>query len=310
MVVESGKWIVDSKKELSTIHFPLPTTWRQLIEEALCQLESAGVSEAGLNAEYLAMAAMNVSSRAALRANLDEIVTDAERKTFSRLVIRRAAREPLQYIIGEWEFFGLPLFVSKGALIPRPETEILVEESLAEANAMGGNITILDLGTGSGAIALALASRLEFALVAGIDKSDAALTVAEENRKRLDLSNVHFENADIMSGGWIDRFTHKVDLLVSNPPYVSLAEYEALEPELREHEPREALTDESTGLTFYQRIAEIAPKLLTPRGRLLVELGFGLAGPVSEIMRGAGMEVLRIADDLAGIPRVLVARAE
>ncbi|HEX5315272.1 MAG TPA: methyltransferase domain-containing protein, partial [Candidatus Kapabacteria bacterium] len=153
-----------------------------------------------------------------------------------------------------------------------------------------------------------VASKLPKAQILGIDSSAEALALAEENRKLLGLSNVRFHQT---RNDWSDHSdwspSRKFDLIVSNPPYVSLEEFEQLEPELRLYEPREALTDESTGFTFYERIASLAPKLLAPNGRLLVELGFGAMNAVSEIMHLHRLEVLRVVDDLAGIPRVLAA---
>ena len=282
---------------------------REALGNATQILAAAGVEDARANVEYLAAHAFGLTSRSKLRPVLEkEIPTSIERR-FGELVGRRANREPLQYILGEWEFFGLPITISPVALIPRPETEILVEEALTEAGSIVGRISILDIGTGSGAIALALASRLTRATIVGIDISHPALELAEENRKLLALKNVKFQQTDSAWSNlndWAD--SGPFDLIVSNPPYVSLAEFNALEPELRLFEPREALTDEANGLTFYERIAAIAPKLLLPNGRLLVELGFGAAHAVSEIVRSQGLEILRVVNDLAGIPRVLVAR--
>lgn len=281
-------------------------TWREHIERAIQKLEAAGVADAKINAEYLAAHALHLQQRSELRSFLSKDVSLSSERWFLELLNRREQREPLQYILGEWEFFGLPLKVNPSVLIPRPETEILVEEALREAAHFEVPISILDIGTGSGAIALALASRLPNAKVLGIDSSAQAIALAEENRKLLYLDNVKFSQTSSQWTDWTDR-DRKFDLVVSNPPYVSLSEFENLEPELRLYEPREALTDESTGLTFYERIASLAPKLLTPDGRLLVELGFGAADAVSEMMRSHRLEVLRVVNDLAGIPRVLVA---
>jgi len=279
-------------------------TWREHIERAAEMLTASGVDDAKTNAEYLAAHALHLEQRSELRSFLSKEVSPGSERLFFELLHRREQREPLQYILGEWEFFGLPLKVNPSILIPRPETELLVEEALREATQFEVPISILDIGTGSGAIALALASRLPTSNMLGIDSSRQAIALADENRKLLRLKNASFDRVDILSNKLISG---PFQIIVSNPPYVSREEFENLEPELRLYEPREALTDESTGLTFYERIAALAPKLLATDGRLLVELGFGAADAVSKIMRSHHLEVLRIVKDLSGIPRVLVA---
>jgi release factor glutamine methyltransferase len=284
-------------------------TWEEFVRHAAQKLESAGIADGRANAEYLAAHACGLRDRSEWRSKRHEKIRYEHAIAFGDLLLRRQSREPLQYILGEWEFYGLPMIVRPGVLIPRPETEILVEEALKEASLMPGEITIVDAGTGSGAIALALASKLPASQVFGYDHSLPAVLIAKENRARLGLSNVYFGSGDMLEPGWLGTTFHgKVDLFISNPPYVSRDDFETLEPELRTYEPREALTDEGNGYTFYIRLAEHACDLLTPSGRLLVELGFGMGDRVAKIVRMAGLDVLRIVPDLAGIPRVLVAR--
>jgi release factor glutamine methyltransferase len=283
-------------------------TVRELVAEGVAQLEAAGISEARANAEYLAAHILNYSDRSDLRAAYASAVSPEEAKAFGQLIERRKKREPLQYILGEWEFYGLPIFVTPDVLIPRPETEILVEEALRESEQFAAPPTILDIGTGSGGIPLALASRLSSSAIYAMDTSAAALKVAIRNAERLGVQQVLWFEADIFDDSWIAKFAGKIDLLVSNPPYVSSSEFEKLEPELRMFEPREALTDNASGLTFYERIAEIAPRLLSPNGRVLVELGFGQAEQVQAIMERQDFRTDRVVRDLADIERVLVAR--
>jgi release factor glutamine methyltransferase len=281
--------------------------WKDSITDAEKKLVKAGVEDARTNAEYLAAHVLSLKSRSELRPKFDENISNAQSKAFDQLILRRANREPLQYILSEWEFFGLPFKVGPEALIPRPETEILVEQALSEAAKMSANISILDIGTGTGCIALALAKHLPFASVVGIDVSSGAVELAKENARLLSISNVSLQIADIFSDEWQDSITTKFDLIVSNPPYVSRTDFEALEPELRNYEPSFALTDESNGLSFYERIAQVSPMLLNANGRLLMEIGYDASSKVEAILGSADFEILRIVDDLARIPRVVVA---
>ncbi len=290
-------------------------TWRAAIDQAVARLTTAGVEDAALNAEYLSAHVLSLERRTGIRSFLDVEISSGNETAFFELVRRRILREPLQYILGEWEFYGLPIEIDSSALIPRPETELLVEQTIEAAQKRSKNISILDIGTGSGAIALALAKHLPDAHIVGIDSSERALRLARKNAESLQLGTVRFLQSDIFSESWQspeNKFEEspekKFDLVVSNPPYISLEEFETLAPELRHFEPRNALTDEGDGLRFYRRIAELAPAILRPEGRLLVELGYGMAEAVSRIMQEAGIECLDVIDDLSGVPRVLIAR--
>ena len=281
-------------------------TWKETLVRAERALVKAGVEDALTNAEYLAAHVLSLKRRSELRSRLHRNVSESAVARFKELLARRVSREPLQYILGEWEFFGLPIKVGPEALIPRPETEILVEEALSEAVYRPEKISVLDIGTGTGCIALAIASNMSRMSVLGIDVSREAVTLAKENLRLLKIPNVTFRVGDIFSKRWTKHGTVKYDLVVSNPPYISQPEFEALEPELRNYEPRIALTDESTGLTFYKHIAEFASRRLTEGGRLLLEIGYGSSKIVEEILHDSGLEVIRVVNDLAGIPRVIV----
>jgi release factor glutamine methyltransferase len=174
-------------------------TWKQIIDNAVEELTSSGISDPNANAEWIAVQVLKLNNRSDLRLCFPKTADDNSRLLFTSLIERRKQREPLQYILGEWEFFGLPMFVGPEALIPRPETEILVTEALAEAKRIRSpKTTILDLGTGTGSIALALAARLPNASLIGIDKSLPAIQLAQKNLDRLGFLNVRFEQADIM----------------------------------------------------------------------------------------------------------------
>jgi release factor glutamine methyltransferase len=285
-------------------------TWKESLAEAEQKLIAVGVEDVRTNVEYLAVHAMSLTHRSELRFRLGREITAAEAKTFHELIHRRARREPLQYILGEWEFFGLPMKVSPDALIPRPETEILVEQALRESAKLSGSISILDIGTGTGCIALAIAKHLPNTSVLGIDVSEGAIELAKENARILGISNVSFQAGDIFSDEWLNTQPRAFDIIVSNPPYISSVDFELLEPEVNSFEPRLALTDESNGLSFYRRISQLVPKLLPERGRLLVEIGFGAKESVEKILQKSRLEVLRTVSDLAGIPRVIVAALE
>lgn len=285
--------------------------WKDYLAHAEQLLADAGVEDARTNVEYLAAHVLGLSERAALRGKLNEEVSQDDADAFNALLLRRINREPLQYILGEWEFYGIPVTLNSSVLIPRPETEILVEQALKEAKHFTGRISVLDIGTGSGCIAIALAKYLPNASVLGIDVSEEAVQLARNNADRVLDSrlrgndNITFRVADIFSDAWMEG--RKFDLIVSNPPYISRADFETLEPELKNFEPRAALTDESDGLTFYKRIAKFAPTLLKKEGKLLIELGYGASSDVEKVILSAGMNVIRIVNDLAGIPRVMIA---
>ena len=282
--------------------------WNNVIAEGAKRLELSGISDAQANAEYLAMHVLGLWKRGELHNFLPKILTKEQSVLFGELIARRLRNEPLQHIIGETEFFGLRLLASEAALIPRPDTEILVEEAINEVTLLSGKqIKILDIGTGSGAIALAIASKLPPANILGIDISPEAIDLANENKKRLRAENVSFDIRNIFHGD-LSEFFASFDLIVSNPPYISLQEFELLESEVRDFDPRIALTDEGDGLSFYRRIAEIAPKLLKNQGKVLVEVGYNSMTQVENIFTNAGLEILRKVKDLQGIERVIVAK--
>lgn len=245
--------------------------------DAVRVLREAGVEDPRIDAEFLLAAAHGVD-RAMLPA-----VDAPPPPRFDEDVRRRAAREPVAYILGRAEFYGETLRVTPAVLIPRPETEILVERALALAPK-----TVLDIGTGSGAIAVALARR--GVRVTAIDTSDAALAIARENGRGLPIA---FVKADL----WVDGV---YDLVVSNPPYIPSAEIDGLQPEVR-REPRMALDGGPDGLDVIRRI-------LALRRPCLVEIGAGQASAVRELALQSGFRDVRFHRDLAAIERVLEAR--
>jgi len=258
------------------------------LERATRTLRAAGGEDAEDNAEWLLAHELGVS-RTEARRRAPEI--DEELELF-RLVARRARREPLQYVLGEWGFRRLSLKVDRRALIPRPETETLVERCLALLRTLPPGARVLDVGVGSGAIALSIKDEHPSAHVVGVDTSAEALGLARDNAEHTGIDvDLHEESLDAVERGW--------DLVVSNPPYVLPEQFGALEPELRDWEPYDALV----GSGLHEEIARRA------RTRFVVfEVGDGQAGDVARILRDLGYEDVTITPDLAGRQRVVDGR--
>lgn len=216
------------------------------------------------------------------------------------LVLRRLAGEPIQYILGEAEFYGLPFRVTRDVLIPRPETEHLVEMAAALSSGFQ-EPRIADVGTGSGAIAVALAHELRHAHVTAIDLSERALAVAANNAERNDVAGrVRFLAGDLLAPVSGETF----DLVVSNPPYVPERDRASLTVEVRDYEPGLALFAGEDGLTVYRRLIPQAFAVLVPGGWLVMEIGFGQSEDVAALLAGEGFRNVGITPDLQGIPRV------
>lgn len=271
----------------------------ELINWCKPYFEKQGVDSPRLTIELM-IAHVLQKPRIQLYTQFDRPFSEEELSTLRAMIKRRAAREPLQYILGETEFFGLTLNVSPAALIPRPETELLVEyvmNRLKRENIR--DVSILDIGTGTGCIALALAKNLPESAVYGIDVSEEALTLAKSNAERTQLTNVQFGKINILETQPKRRFR----VIVSNPPYIGHDDMHELEPELSNHEPRTALTDEADGLRFYRRFAEIFRAMLEDGGWFAVEMGYGQAGAVEALFQAAGFQT-EIMKDYAGIARI------
>jgi release factor glutamine methyltransferase len=271
-------------------------TVRDLLVAGTEELERAGVPSPRVDAEWLLAHALGVS-RTELYADGNEAPASRER-VFLDLVARRAAREPLAYVLGEWGFRRLTLRVDPRVLIPRPETEVLVERCL-ELIADRAEPAVLDIGTGSAAIALAIADEHPGACVVGTDTSADALAVAAEN---VALTGLRVE---LVEGELFAGLEGPFDLVVSNPPYVAPEDVAALPPEVGEHEPRAALIE--SGVT--EAIADEALSRLVPGGSLAFEVADGTAHAVAELLCGLRYEEVTIGKDLAGRERVVDGRA-
>jgi release factor glutamine methyltransferase len=269
------------------------------------RLQSAGIrpADARLDAEVLARHALGWD-RAALIARGREAEPEGFGDTFDELIARRAAREPVAQIRGTREFWGLDFEVSRDVLTPRPETEMLVEEALAFA-AEHPCRRVVDVGTGSGCVAIAIAHSRPALDVFAIDLSAEALVVARRNAVRHGVDRIVFLQGDLLA-----PLTERADLIVANPPYVPNQVAGHMSPEVVSHEPHVALFGGPGGLEIARRLLAQAPAHLEPGGRLVVEFGFGQEPELTELAEEAGWRVIRVREDLQGIPRTLVLTRE
>ena len=256
-----------------------------------------GIESARLDAELL-LADILELDRVGLYLHFDRPLNKSEQADYRALVKRRSTREPLAYILGKSEFWSLPIKVSPAVLVPRPDTEVLVEEALAKIDKA---CRLLDIGIGSGAIAIAIAHEKNEVMINGIDISPEAVAMAVENARFNGVSDrVNFTvgNLENLSGG-------PYELIVSNPPYIPHDDLAGLMPEVREYEPAGALDGGTDGLDAYRAILRQAPDQLVAGGWLLVEIGIGQAEDVSQLFTEAGFVDIKIRDDYGGIPRVV-----
>ena len=278
----------------------------QMIVEAAQLLRRAGITDARREAGSLLAHAIG-RDRTFLITHADELLAPAAVNGFLATVSRRAAGEPLQYITGRQEFFGLDFEVTPAVLIPRPETELLVETALDLLAETHRQPLFCDVGTGSGCIAVTLLHERSEARALALDISPAALQVAARNAARhLASDRLSFIASDCFGG--LDPARARFSMIVSNPPYIAADALEGLQREVREHEPRLALTPGADGLVVIRRIFEDAPRYLRAGGHLLVEIGFDQHQAVAEFLDPGIWQLLDIRKDLQGIPRTVVAR--
>jgi len=295
-------------------------TWTvlKIIQWTTEYLKGKGIENSRLDSEVL-LAHLLKLDRVGLYLNFDRPLSREELSSFREMVKRRGAREPLQYIIGRQEFWSLDFKVTPDVLIPRPETEILVEEALRTVRSETLDVrrqdhaplTILDLCTGSGCIAISIAHELKDAVVYAVDASGVALAIARENAEKNGVK----DRIIFLQGNLYEALTSHVsrttsfDLIVSNPPYVKSSDIPNIQPEVRDFEPRMAVDGGFEGLDFYRRIVAGASGYLAPGGWLMVEVGEGQAEAVSEMIRDAcGFDQAFRVKDLAGIERVVKAK--
>lgn len=278
---------------------------REALKQGVGDLRAASVSSPVLAAELLLIHVVE-ASRAWIYAHIDDPLDSAAAERYRELVSRRAAGTPTQYLTGHQEFWGLDLEVTPDVLIPRPETEHVVEVALARLGQHRSPLPlrVADVGTGSGCLALALAQELPNAHVFATDVSPLALSVARRNAARHGLG----ERITFLEASLLTPFSPRsLDLVVSNPPYVSRKDAPSLPREVREHEPHVALFAGEEGMEVYPPLIAQAAERLVSGGLLVVELGFDVSERVEALLDTADWQEIHITSDLAGIPRVLAA---
>jgi len=276
------------------------TTIGALRREIAAMLTATSTS-AALDARMLIGHALGLSGDAVLAGDAEPISAAGATKV-RHLAERRQAGEPVARILGEWEFYGLPLFLSPETLVPRPDTETIVDAVLADRR-RDEAIAILDLGTGSGAILIALLHELRQATGLGIDKAKGAIATARRNAER----NGVVARATFTVGDWGRGVAPAFDVVVANPPYIARNEIASLAVEVREHDPHFALDGGEDGLDAVRAILSDLPRLLAENGAAYIEVGEGQAAEAAELIRQAGFGT-SFRHDLAGVPRVVIAR--
>jgi release factor glutamine methyltransferase len=271
-------------------------------------LEQAGVETAAQESRWLVEHVLELGSHH-LASKGQEPVSAEQWAHAVSLASRRAAREPLQYILGTQEFCGLEFQVSPAVLIPRPETEVLVQEAVRAVDLDKASV-LVDVGTGSGCVAVALATILGNARIVAVDRSPEALAVAKGNAERHAVAEkIEWIEGDLLSALRERGMAGAVDVIVSNPPYIAEADWAGLQPEVREFEPRSALFSGPTGTEFHERLLRESKEFLVPGGMLVMEIGQGQCAAVRQMAEHiGGYAPLRVVEDEAGIERVVIAR--
>ena len=270
-------------------------TAQSALVAAVQSLKAAGVDDPARDARRLLCHALDIDSSRLTLALGEEMTKDAK-KLFGDLITRRITREPVSQILGYRDFYGQRFEVTRDVLDPRPETETLVETVLGLDFQ-----TILDIGTGSGCILLSLLATRVGSTGMGVDVSQSALTVAKRNAQALGL----FERVEFAHSNWFEAVEGLFDVIVSNPPYIDEKEWETLEPEPKDWEPKFALTPGVDGLAPYRVIAAVAPRHLTKDGWLAVEIGWRQGDAVKEIFEDSGFSDVLVIQDLGGRDRVV-----
>ncbi len=272
-------------------------TWtiRELLDRLITQFENNKISSPKQNAETIISHILKMK-RLDIYLQLENEISETELNSILVITERRKKCEPLQYILGETEFYGYKIKVNKSVLIPRPETELLVEKIIKEENNVN---SILEIGTGSGAIVIALKKHFQNSIVLASDVSKDALKTAAENAV-LNSVQLEFVKSDIF-----ENIAGRFDLIISNPPYISPDEYEQLPIEIRDHEPKSALQAENNGLYYYEKILQNAKGHLTKSGKIYFEIGYDQAEKIADIAKENGFSKIKVFKDLNGFDRIM-----
>ena len=276
-------------------------TYRECYEKGCHILNEAGIEESTLDARLLLEAVCGTDRNDLLAHGEQPVMSQAEEK-YLNWIRQRAEHIPLQQLTGEQDFMGLTFSVNEHVLIPRQDTEILVEEVLKELH---DGMRVLDMCTGSGCILLSLLHYSNDCEGLGVDLSAEALEVAGRNVLKV-LTPEKAEHAHFLQSDLFEKVEEKFEIIVSNPPYIASAEVEKLMPEVRDHEPRMALDGTEDGLHFYRRIIKEAGKHLVNSGMLFFEIGYDQGQAVSELMRAGGYREVQVVQDYAGLDRVVL----
>ena len=270
-------------------------TIRELLDWLIRQFKNNEISSPKQNAETIISHVLKIK-RLDIYLHLENEISEVQINMIFEIASRREKHEPLQYILGETEFFGYKFKVNKSVLIPRPETELLVEKIICEEKKVN---SVLEIGTGSGAIIIALAKNLDLKIIDAIDISETALKKAKQNAA-LNNIEINFFQSDLF-----ENITTKYDLIVSNPPYISQEEYEQLPIEIKDYEPKSALQADNNGLYFYKKILQNVKEHLTESGKIYFEIGYDQAEKITEIAKKNGFSNIQVFKDLNGFDRIM-----
>ncbi len=279
---------------------------REILREGWTHLEEKGVSNAKKNAEWMLLSILCCSSLD-LYVNSDRVLSSDQVEQYHALLQRRAEREPLQYIIGNTEFMSLPFKVRPGVFIPRPDTEVLVEQVEAKLTGLPGSTRVLDLCTGAGVIAVTIAVRLPNTEVIGVDSSEEAIALAKENAV---LNGVASRARFVRSaaGDFCSSGDNAFQVVVCNPPYIPTGEIPKLPPEIVDHEPREALDGGAEGLDHYEEIIPLLDRWITPGGYSAFEIGPAQGDAVVGLLEASGFFEISVFQDYTHRDRVVIGR--